>query len=78
MRVRCRVLVNRHETTEVTQGQKIFRAARCDISLFDDFLFFRPYVAPASYNKTVISFLKRDKALRVASSKILSAHAATW
>ena len=63
MIVCCRVLVNMHKTTEVMLGQEVLRVAGCDISLFDDCLYFRPYASIGSYHKAVIPFLKGDLAL---------------
>ena len=51
--------------------------AGCDISLLDDFLYFRPYAAIGSYQKAFIPFLKGDTALRAAGCTILSAQSAT-
>ena len=42
MTVYCRVLVNKHETTEVMLGQEVLRVLGCDINHFDDCLYFRP------------------------------------
>ena len=50
IKVHCRVLVNRHETIEVMLGQEVLRVARCDISLFDDSLYFIPYASIGSYH----------------------------
>ena len=77
MTLHCRVLVNRHETTEVMLGQEVLRVAGCDISLLDDCLYLRPYGAIGSYHKAAIPFLKGDTALRAAGCTILSARSAT-
>ena len=77
MTVHCRVLVNRHKTTEVMLEQKVLRSAGCDISLFGDCLYIRPYAAIGSYHKAVIPFIKGDTALCAAGCTILSAGSAT-
>ena len=71
MTVHCRVLVNTHETTEVMLGQEVLRVAGCDINLFDDCLYFKPYASIGLYHKAVIPFLKGDTALRAAGCTIL-------
>ena len=76
MTVHCRVLVNRHETTEVMLGQEVLSVAGCDISLFDDCLYFRRLDVIGSYHKAAIPFLKGDTALRAAGYAILSAWSA--
>ena len=48
----------------------------CDISLFDDCLYFKPYASIGSYHKTGIPFLKGDKAPRAACCMVLLAGAA--
>ena len=77
MTVHCRVLVNRHKTTEVMLRQEVIRVAGCDICLFDDYLFFRQYVAIGSYHMAVIPLMKGDTALCAAGCTILLAHSAT-
>ena len=51
--------------------------AGCDISLFNDCLYFRLFAAIGSYHKAAIPFLKGDTALRAAGCAILSAPSAT-
>ena len=58
-------------------GQEVLRVAGCDISVFDDCLYFKPYAAIRSYQKTAIPFLKRDTALCAARCAILSTWSAT-
>ena len=77
MTVHCRILVNRHKATEVMLGQEGLRVAGCDINLFYDCLYFKPYVTIGSYHKASIPFLKGDTALRAAGCTILSARSAT-
>ena len=60
MIVHCRFLVNTNETTEVMLGQEVLRVAGCDINLFDDCLYLRPYASVGSYHKAAIPFLKGD------------------
>ena len=70
-------MVNRHETTKVMLGHEVLRVAGCDISLFDECLYFRPYASINSYHKEIIPFLEGDKALRATCCKILSAQSTT-
>ena len=58
-------------------GQEVLRVAGCDITLFDDCLYFKPYASIGSYHKAVIPFLKGDNALRAAGCKFLFARSAT-
>ena len=50
MTLHCRVLVNRHETTEVMLGQEVLRVLCSDIRLFDDCIYFRQYASIGSYH----------------------------
>ena len=71
MTVNCRDLVNRHETIKVMLEKEVLRVAGCDISLFDDYLYFILYAYIGSYHKAVISSLKGDSALRATGCSIL-------
>ena len=75
MTMRCRVVVNKHETEEVMLGQEVLQVAGCDISLSDECLYFRPYASIGSYHKAVILFVKSDTTLGEASCNIISAQA---
>ena len=54
-------------------GQEVLRVADCDIGLFYDCLYFRPYAAIGSYHKVVISIPKGITTLFATGCTILSA-----